>query len=481
MTRYRDNTRLLSDNLLGLVVRLAAPMIIAFVFITSYHFVDRFFVSRLGDTAIAAIGMAFTVQMIIISVGSGLGQGINSYIARNLGAERDEVARQVVLHTFLLAVGIGGVIGILGLLGQRFLFTLLGAEGELLDMIVAYLTVLFIFTPVNLFNMFFSSVFQGYGDTMTPMKFTLMGTGINLLLDPLLMFGFGGIPGLGWFGALLNTIPDPFALMGLGAIPAMGIRGAALATVISQVISAMYILARMFGRGHPTRISFRAFRYQPDIIRGVSQVGLPSSVSQVLGSVSRGVVFWILIPFGDVGRAAYTIVFTYEMVVFLPSIGVSQAVSILTGHNYGAGNYERVRKVHRLGIAVGLGMMALLAAVVLIDPMASAGIFARSDAVREVTAVALQYVLVGSVFLSIYLASVASFQGLGLGRQYLLATILRMFVLLIPLSYAGSRLLGIEGVWMGMLAVNVMSSIILFSWHQFVFRTRIATGSLKTF
>ncbi|MCB0305811.1 MAG: MATE family efflux transporter, partial [Calditrichaeota bacterium] len=148
MRRQRDNSELLSGSILKHVFRLALPMIVAFMFVTSYHFIDRYFVSQLGDVATAAIGMAFIVQMVVIAIGVGVGSGVNSYIARNLGAGDEETAKSTVKHAFYLAAGIGTVLGIAGLILQKPLFRMLGAEGELLELIVAYLTIIFIFTPV---------------------------------------------------------------------------------------------------------------------------------------------------------------------------------------------------------------------------------------------------------------------------------------------------------------------------------------------
>ena len=201
MNKRADRKDLLSGSILKHVIRLSTPMIIAFIFVTSYQYVDRIFVSQLGDVATAAIGMAFTLQMVVISLGVGIGNGVNSFISRNLGANKNEVAENTILHAFLIAILVGLLLSAMGLLGQRFLFRQLGADGQLLEFITAYLTIIFLFTPVNLLTMVSSSVYQGWGDTVSPMKFMLLGNIINLTLDPLLIFGLASFPELGIQGA----------------------------------------------------------------------------------------------------------------------------------------------------------------------------------------------------------------------------------------------------------------------------------------
>jgi len=196
----------------------------------------------------------------------------------------------------------------------------MGAEGQLLRYILDYLTIIFAFTPIVLLGMFTNNIFRGWGDTIYPMVFMVTGMGLNIVLDPLLIFG-------------------------LGPFPAMGIRGAAWATGISRSIALGLALLVMFGKHQPTRLAFKRLHLSARIVKGIFQVGLPSSLSQLLSSITMGLLFFFLKPFGEAAKAAYTIVFTYDMVAFLPVLGISQSVTILTGHNFGAHKLERVKAV----------------------------------------------------------------------------------------------------------------------------------------
>lgn len=479
MRRSGNGNQLLEGSILKHVVRLATPMIIAFAFITSYHYIDRYFVSRLGDLATDAIGLAFTLQIIIIAIGTGVGSGINSFVARNIGAGNIRVAKNAIWHAFALGIGIGLMITVVGLLIERPLFRLLGAEGAELRMILDYLTVILLFAPVSMTGVFANSLFQGWGDTMSPMKFMLTGNLLNLILDPLLIFGFGPYPDMGWFSRLLEHIPDPGAMLGMGDIPQMGMMGAALATGLGRTASLIYILIRMFLQHRPVKLSPGDFQPSREIVQGVFQVGAPSSLSQILNGVAMMFIFFVLDPFGVNAKAAYTIVFTYEMIIFLPVIGISQAVVILTGHNFGAQLFDRLRRTYRTGIMAASMMMIFSAGIIALWAPTFAGIFARSEAVLRIGIEALRIVAVGDMFIGIYMCSVASFQGLGLGRQYLWANLLRLYVLQIPFALLGAYLFQLQGVWVAMAVVNVISAGAVYLWHQHLFRRWIVTGVVK--
>ncbi len=450
----KHNPDLLEGSIFRHIFRLSWPMVLAFAFQTSYNFVDRFFVSRLGDEATAAIGMAFIVQLIIIALGSGLGTGVNSFIARNLGAKKETTAVQTALHTFLLALGVGVIILITGLLFQAPLYRALGASENVFTMVTDYLTIIFLFTPVMLLMMLSNNIFRGWGDTMLPMRFMLLGTLSNLVLDPILIFGWG-------------------------PIPAMGIKGAALATGLGRSLALLYILSTIFVKKLPTRLSFRQLHFNWKILSGIFQVGFPSSLSQILTSMGMGLIFYILKPFGSVAKAAYTIVFTYEQMAFLPAIGVAQAVTILTGHNFGALKLERVKKTFLNGILVSFLMLSVGSVLISLTPATFAGIFARSQTVLNIGQTALRITAIGYVFIALYLISIASFQGLGLGRQYLWANLVRLYLLQIPFAYVGAHLFGLIGVWIGYLLGGVISGLGVVLWYLYIFRIKVTTGEIK--
>ena len=451
----RPSTQLTEGPIARNLWKLAIPMMVAFAFQTSFNFVDRYFISRLGDTATAAIGMAFVVQLIIIALGSGIGMGLNSYISRNLGAGKKEIAISAALHSFLLAISHGILITILGLLTQHQLFLFLGARGELLADILDYLTVLFYFAPIYLLSMISNNIFRGWGDTVYPMKFMIVGTFLNIVLDPILIFGWG-------------------------PIPAMGLKGAALATGLARTASFLYNLFVLVIRKKPAPLSFAFFRFRLTIVKGIFQVGFPSSVAQILNSLTLMMIYFILKRFGTAPRSAYIIAYTYEVVVFLPVMGLAQAMAIMVGHNYGAKNYRRIRQVYFTGLRISLSIMVVLSGVILLFPQALAAVFARSNQVLEMTTTALKILAPGYLFRGVFMCTIASFQGIGLGRHQLMAMIIKMAGMLIPLAYLGAYWWGIPGVWWGIFLANLLSSIVMFLWFHLLYHYRLIRGKVIT-
>ncbi len=446
---------LLEGSIVRPLFKLAAPMVIAFGFQTSFNFIDRYFVSRLGDVATAAIGMAFIIQLIIIAVGAGMGMGLNSFISRSLGAKREKNAISAALHNFILAISIGIVIAIIGLVIHKPIFKVLGAQGYLLQSISDYLTIFFFFAPIQLMAMMSNNIFRGWGDTVYPMKFMLTGTLLNIILDPILIFG--------WW-----------------VFPELGIKGAALATGISRFIALLYTFYVLLIRKNPTALRWSVFRFNWQIIRGIFQVGLPASIGQILTSLVLSLIFLILKPYGNDARAVYTIAFTYEMVAFLPVIGIGQAIAIMTGHNYGAEKYSRVKKIYFTGIKLAIGMMALVTVVISIDPELFAGIFAQSNTVLKEASIALRILAPGYLFNGIFLCTATSFQGLGLGNYQLGSTLIRMFIFLLPLAYLGSVLWSLNGVWIGILVANILVGGIMMLWHHQLYQRRLIKGKVQT-
>ncbi|RMG69028.1 MAG: MATE family efflux transporter [Calditrichaeota bacterium] len=342
----------------------------------------------------------------------------------------------------------------MGLLIQRPLFHALGASEPVLALVTNYLTIIFLFAPLILLLMFTNSVFQGWGNTVFPMIFMLTGTISNLVLDPLLIFG-------------------------LGPFPRLEMQGAALATGLGRVLALSIAVVVLFLYHKPTRVRFSGFQFDWNIVSGILKVGLPSSVSQILTTIAMSIIFLILKPYGPNAKAVYTIVFTYEVVVFLPAIGVSQAIIIMTGHNFGARLLDRVRRIYWSGTLIALGMMGTTSIIIFLFPHFFAGIFARSREVHQMATTALRISAVGFAFISFYLCSVASFQGLGLGRQYLLANMTRLYVLEAPLAFVGSHWLGLNGVWTGMAMGNIFSALLLVIWYLFIFRRQVVTGKVQ--
>ena len=245
--------QILNGSILPTLLKLSVPAVIAFLFHTAFNFVDRLFVSRLGEVELGALGMAFTVQSILITIGSGAGIGTSSLIARLIGAGKKGEANNAAEHSLLVILVLSVLFTIAGPFLSRPLFVLLGASEQMLPYILDYINIILYGSLFQFFAMIGNGVLRGEGNTVTPMQVMVIGTLVNIGLDPLLIFGYG-----------------PF--------PEMGVQGAALATVIARAVSCVLLAVSLFGKKNVVVLNMRAFRYRGAFIRGIFAVGGPTIV-----------------------------------------------------------------------------------------------------------------------------------------------------------------------------------------------------------
>ncbi len=416
------------------LLRLAVPSMIAMFFHTAFNFVDRLFVSRLGALPLGAIGMAFIVQSLLIAVGSGVGVGVSSLIARNIGAKRYDDANRAGEHAILIILFFSVLFTVCGPLLTRPLFILLGASEKMQPYILRYINIILLGSGFVFFSMIGGGILRGEGNMLTPMKVMMTGTLINLILDPLLIFGIG-----------------PF--------PALGVEGAALATVIGRGCSAVVLAFSLFSRRNIVKLSPKTFRFDPSCLKGIFSVGGPGIIAQLSMSLNLSLMFVILRPFGDAVKTAFTMYFTYAQLAFLPIIGVAGGVLTMAGQNLGGGKFSRLRTIATKSLSFSTVMMLGCAAVFI----AGSGLFARVfSREADVVAYGRSLLIIGSIGLPFVAARfiLANFlQGIGRGVSALLVNLVQMILFSVPLAWVMSRFLGVTGVWTGMTVGNCLGTI----------------------
>ncbi len=197
---------IVEGKILKTLLKLSVPSILAFTFHTTFNFIDRFFVSRLGEIEFGALGMAFIVQSIILAIGSGTGIGISSLIARFIGAKKIDAANNAAEHTLVIILFLSVLVSGLGPLLTKPLFILLGASEIMLPYILSYINIILYGSIFQFFAMIGNGILRGEGNTVKPMQVMIAGTLVNLILDPILIFGLGPFPALGVRGAAISTV-----------------------------------------------------------------------------------------------------------------------------------------------------------------------------------------------------------------------------------------------------------------------------------
>lgn len=449
--------RIQSGPILSTLLKLSAPAIVAFIFHTTFNFVDRFFVSRLGAVELGALGMAFTVQSVLIGIGSGTGIGASSLIARFIGAGKKERADNAAEHSLLIILALSLIMTIIGPPLARPLFLLLGASEQMLPYILDYINIILYGSLFQFFSMIGNGILRGEGNTVTPMRVMVVGNLVNMVLDPLLIFGIG-----------------PF--------PALGVQGAALATVSGRAVSCIFLAASLFGKKNIVALNMRAFRYQGAIIRGIFAVGGPTIIGQLSNSLGLFLLFFLLRPYGDMAKSAFTLGFTYQQVAILPIIGISQGTLTMSGQNFGAGNFGRVRSVIQKSLLFCMGLMCVLALIMILGRGAFVRVFSDLAEVIRIGRTMLLIFALGFPFLAARVILASFFQGLGRGFAAFVINFSYILLFAMPLALLLSRLIGLEGIWTGIVAGNLLSSALGAIWAAAVSRRLVedSTGLISS-
>jgi putative MATE family efflux protein len=426
--------RILGGKILPTLLRLSVPAIIAFTFQTTFNFVDRLFVSRLGAVELGALGMAFTVQSILISIGSGTGIGASSLIARFIGAGKRERANNAAEHTLLVILGLSILFSVAGPLVSRPLFVLLGASEQMLPYVLGYINIILYGSLFQFFAMIGNGILRGEGNTVTPMRVMMAGTLTNIVLDPLLIFG-------------------------LGPFPALGVQGAAIATVTGRAVSCVVLASSLFGGKNVVVPNLKTFRYEGSLIRGIFGVGGPTMVGQLANSLGLSLLFVLLRPYGDMAKSAFTLGFTYQQVAVLPIIGIAQGTLTMTGQNFGARNAGRVKEVAWKSLLFCVALMSAFAVTMIAGRGAFVRVFSKVNDVIRIGRSMLLIFALGFPFLAGRFVLSSFFQGLGKGFTALLLN-LSYLILAVPLALLLSRAIGIDGIWSAVTLGNLCSALI---------------------
>ncbi len=426
--------RILGGKILPTLLRLSVPAIIAFTFQTMFNFVDRLFVSRLGAVELGALGMAFTVQSILIAIGSGTGIGASSLIARFIGAGKRERANNAAEHTLLVILGLSILFSVAGPLVSRPLFVLLGASEQMLPYVLGYINIILYGSLFQFFSMIGNGILRGEGNTVTPMRVMMAGTLTNIVLDPLLIFG-------------------------LGPFPALGVQGAAIATVTGRAVSCVVLASSLFGGKNVVVPNLKTFRYEGSLIRGIFGVGGPTMVGQLANSLGLSLLFVLLRPYGDMAKSAFTLGFTYQQVAVLPIIGIAQGTLTMTGQNFGARNAGRVKEVAWKSLLFCVALMSAFAVTMIAGRGAFVRVFSKVDEVIRIGRSMLLIFALGFPFLAGRFVLSSFFQGLGKGFTALLLN-LSYIILAVPLALLLSRAIGIDGIWSAVTLGNLCSALI---------------------
>ena len=443
------------ENIMGtmdinpLLVKLSVPMMVSMLVQALYNVVDSVFVSHVSESALTAVSLAFSLQNVMIAVGVGTGVGVNALLSKSLGEKNQERANKTAENGIFLALCSYVVFFIIGLTCMKPYFYAQTSDPEIALQGIRYLRVCSVLSLGLFLQTMSEKLLAATGRTNLSMTSQLVGAVINIVLDPIFIFGYCG-------EALSGTT------------------GAAVATVIGQFCGAGTAIFFNLKKNPDIQLNFKGFKPSAEAIRRIYVVGLPSIAMQCVGSVMTFFMNQILMAFSATAVAVFGVYFKLQSFVFMPIFGLNNGMVPIISYNYGARDPARVKKTIRLAICYAEAIMLVGFCVFQFLPDKVLGIFAASDAMLAIGIPALRIICPHFLLAGIGIVLGSVFQALGNGLFSLIVSVCRQLVVLIPAAWLLSKTGNVNMVWWAFLIAEVVSLMLSLAFMGRINKTIIA-------
>lgn len=429
------------ENIGSLICKMSIPIMFSMMVMALYNVVDSIFISHYSAKYLASLSIVFPLQMGIIAVCSGTAIGINSLTSRYLGAGNTDKANKVAITGMWLEIISSLVFILFGIFFSGVFANAFSSDPEITNGTKAYLSICLIISTPLMFSSVIERLMQAEGDSIHPMIVQIVGALINIVLDPVFIFGIG-----------------PF--------PEMGVAGAALATVLGQIIGCIiaYIFYRRINILSARIHNLIKFKPEKQTIKEIYKVALPSIVLQGLTSISTLLMNIIVVAFSEIAVAVFGLYFKVQSFLYMPLFGLNSGVIPIVGYNYGARNKDRVVKTVRIAMAIGCSVMLLGTLLFQFFPNLILSPFKTTEEMNKIAYVAFRIISIGFIFSAIAIVINGFFMGIGAGVSAMSVNLARQLILLVPLAFFLSKTaLGISGVWVAFPISEVLSTILAYA------------------
>ncbi|MFB6070702.1 MAG: MATE family efflux transporter [Halanaeroarchaeum sp.] len=432
------------------MLELAWPMVVIQLLQVAYNLADTFWLGRLSANAVGALSLAFPLIFLLISVGGGFTTAGSILVAQYTGAESEGSAGMVAGQTLSFVTMLAVVLGVVGFFATDAMLGLLPADAKTAEFVIPlasdYMRIFFLGQPF-LFGFFvFSSLMRGYGNTRVPMRVMAISVGLNVVLDPFLIFGWS-------------------------VFPAMGIEGAAIATIFSRAVATIIGVYILFQAGVGPSVSVADMVPDLSIIREIVTIGVPSAMEQSMSALAMITLTAMVASFSPPVVAAYGLGNRLISLVFLPAMGLGRATNTMVGQNLGAQKADRAARTVRLAAAVAAGVLLLIAVVAALFPEPIISVFMKADTENALETIALgsEYLRIRTVefaFIGVLQVLLGAFRGAGNTKTALGLSIVALWIGRVPTVYFLAFTLGLgpTGIWIGMALGNVLGAIVAVAW-----------------
>lgn len=404
-----------------LIITMSLPAIFSMTIQAMYNVVDGIFIGQYSQAGLTATSFAFPLQMLLVAVSVGTAVGVNSLVSRKLGERNFKDADETATHGLLLCVVSYALFLFLGLFAVRPFINAYTNDAEITKYGVQYLTVVLCFSVFSIVQVMIEKTLQATGNMIFPMLIQLTGAVVNIIFDPLLIFGYG-------------------------IFPELGVLGAAIATVFGQFCGMVFGLVIIFVKEHEVKITFKNFKLNISTVKNIYAVGLPSIIMQSIGSVMIIGLNAIL----AVSNSAVTVLGIYyklQSFVFMPCFGLNQGVMPIIGYNYGARDKNRLYSALKRGIVIAVIIMAAGTLIMWTIPDKLISIFGGTKELMEMGSSAFRIISLCFIPASAGILFTTLFQATGKGIRSLLMSFCRQLVIILPTAFILSKIFGITAVW----------------------------------
>lgn len=418
-----------------LLISMSLPMIISMLVQAMYNIIDSIFVAQISENALTAVSLAFPLQNLMIAFAGGTAVGVNALLSRSLGEKNQDHVNKTATNSIFIYIITVLIFMIIGLSMSNFFFRIQTTNHE----IVSYGTVygmIVVGCSFGLFGQFlFERLLQATGRTM----FTMLTQGI---------------------GAVINIILDPIFIFGMFGMPRMEVAGAALATVTGQIIA--FILALIFNIKYNHDITFIIKRFKPDwyIIKQIYSVGIPSIIMLSIGSIMTFGMNTILIAISTTATAVFGVYFKLQSFVFMPIFGLNNGMIPIIAYNLGAKKKERMFKTIKLAIIYATAIMIIGVIIFEFMPQTLLTFFNASPEMIKIGTTALRIIAIHFIFAGYSIVCSAVFQAIGKGTYSLLTSLIRQLFILLPAAYVLSLFKNIDLIWLSFPIAEVVAVIL---------------------
>lgn len=422
-------------NMKKLIVTMSIPVMLSMLIQALYNIVDSMFIAYYSQEGLTAVSLCYPVQMIMVAVACGTGVGVNSLLSRFLGENEKNKANSVAMHGIFLAICNGIVFAVLGFLFAKKFLMFFSNSQQIISMGVSYMRICTLFSFGVFVQITYERIMQSTGNTFYNMVIQGVGAIINIVLDPIFIFGYFGLP-------------------------ALGVTGAAIATVIGQIVA--MILGMVITQIKIKEIELKIISWRPhkNILKQIYRVGFPAILMQSIMSFMTVFMNVILIPFSALAVTVFSIYYKLQQFIFMAVTGMTNALIPIIAYNYGANHKKRIQEAIGFSLILSAGIMLVGTVAFELFPVDLLYLFDAKTNMLNIGIPALQIISISFVFAGISMVICAIFQAIDQANDSLFITLLRQLIILLPLTWILGNVFGLNMCWWAFPITEMICAII---------------------